>query len=76
MLTVSANMSGVVIDIEEVYIGETKLTETSDYTISENKITVKKEAMSSLPEEDYVITIELDGLADLTVDLKVVDSSE
>ena len=76
MLTVSANLSGVVIDIEEVYIGETKLTETSDYTINENKITVKKEAMTSLTVEDYVITIELDGLADLVVALKVVDSSE
>jgi hypothetical protein len=73
VLTVAAS-SGTV-TVGDIYIGESKLTETTDYTESEGEITIKKETLDDLEEGDHVITIETDQ-GDVTATITVIDTTE
>lgn len=75
MLTVSANIGGVVAEIGNIYIGESKLTLTTDYTVDKDKITIKKETLVNLDEGNHIIVIETD-VNTLTVKLEVIDTEE
>lgn len=75
MLTVSANIGGVVAEIGSIYIGESKLTLTTDYTVDEDEITIKKETLVNLDEGNHIIVIETD-VNTLTVKLEVIDTEE
>lgn len=76
MLTVTANVSGIVAEIGDIYIGAKKLTLDTDYTINDNEITlVKTEELSNLTEGKHIIKIETD-VNDLFVELTVVDTEE
>lgn len=73
MLTVSASIGTVT--ISDVYNGETKLTKNTHYTVSGNKVTLNKEYLDNLAEDDYTIIIKTnqgDGIVALTV----VDTTE
>ena len=73
VLTVAVNIGTVTIG--DIYIGESKLTETTDYTESEGEITIKKETLDDLEEGDHVITIETDQ-GDVTATITVIDTTE
>lgn len=73
VLTVSASIGTVT--ISDVYNGETKLTKNTHYTVSGNKVTLNKEYLDNLAEDDYTIIIKTnqgDGIVALTV----VDTTE
>ncbi len=73
VLTVAAD--GGTVTITDIYIGESKLTETTDYTESEGEITIKKETLDDLEEGDHVITIETDQ-GDVTATITVINTTE
>ena len=73
VLTVAA--SNGTVTVGDIYIGESKLTETTDYTESEGEITIKKETLDDLEEGDHVITIETDQ-GDVTATITVIDTTE
>jgi hypothetical protein len=73
VLTVAAD--GGTVTISEVYIGEDKLTKTTDYTESEGEITIKKETLDDLEKGDHVITIETDQ-GDVTATITVIDTTD
>lgn len=58
VLTVTAD--GGTVTIGDIYIGEDKLTKTTDYTESEGKITIKKGTLDDLEKGDHVIKVETD----------------
>ena len=58
VLTVAANLGSVTIG--DIYIGESKLTETTNYTENEGDITIKKETLDDLEKGDHVIKVETD----------------
>lgn len=74
VLTVATD--GGSVTIGNIYIGESKLTETTDYTESDGEITIKTATLAALEEEgDYVVTIETDQ-GDVTAIITVVDTTE
>ena len=73
VLTVAA--SNGTVTIGDIYIGESKLTETTDYTESEGEITIKKETLDDLGVGDHVVTIETDQ-GDVTATITVIDTTE
>ena len=73
VLTVTAD--GGTVTIGDIYIGESELTETTDYTESDGKITIKKETLGDLAEGDHVVTIETDQ-GDATATIKVIDTTD
>lgn len=75
MLTASANLSGVAITVKEVYVGETKLTKTTHYTVSGGKVTIKKEKLADLLEGNHVVTIETAAHGNGTAILTVTDTT-
>ena len=72
VLTVAVNIGEVT--IEDVYIGDSKLTKGTDYTESAGEITIKKETLGDLEKGDHVITIETDQ-GDVTAVLTVEDTT-
>ena len=73
VLTVA--VSDGTVTIRDIYIGESKLTKTTDYTESKGKITIKKEKLDDLEVGDYVVTIETDQ-GDVTATIAVVDTTD
>lgn len=73
MLTVSASIGTVT--ISDVYNGETKLTKNTHYTVSSNKVTLTKECLDDLAEDDYTIIIKTNQ-GDVIATLTVVDTTE
>lgn len=72
VLTVVAD--GDTVTIGDIYVGETKLTKTTHYTVSNGKVTLKATYLDDLEEDDYTVTIETDQ-GDLTVALTVTDTT-
>ena len=73
VLTVA--VSDGTVTIGDIYIGESELTKTTDYTESDGKITIKKETLDDLDVGDHVVTIETDQ-GDVTATIKVIDTTE
>ena len=73
VLTVTAD--GGSVTIGDICIGESKLTENTDYTENEGDITIKKETLGDLEKGDHVITIETDQ-GDVTATITVIDTTE
>lgn len=73
VLTVTAD--GGSVTIGDVYNGETKLTITTHYTVSGGKVTLKKEYLDDLTEDDYTITIKTDQ-GDVAAVVTVTDTTE
>jgi len=80
VLTVTANVSGLTITIEKVYLDEDELTKGSgdDYTVSDNKITIAKAKLAELvtADETYDIVIEVTGYDNVKAKLEVVNTSD
>ena len=73
VLTVTAD--GGTVTIGDIYIGESELTETTDYTESDGKITIKTATLAALEEGVHVVTIETDQ-GDATATIKVIDTTD
>ena len=73
VLTVAVNIGTVTIG--DIYIGTSKLTETTDYTESDGEITIKKETLDDLEEGKYVVTIKTNQ-GDATATIIVEDTTE
>ena len=73
VLTVTAD--GGTVTIGDIYIGDSKLTVSTDYTESDGEITIKKETLDDLDEGDHVVIIKTDQ-GDVTATIKVIDTSE
>ena len=73
VLTVA--VSDGTVTIGDVYNGETKLTKNTHYSISDNEITIAKEYLDDLAEDDYTIIIETNQ-GDLTATITVIDTTE
>lgn len=71
VLTVGANIGDITID--KVYIGETKLTVTTHYTVDENSLTIKKTRLDDLSEGEHVIKI-LTDKGEILIPLTVYES--
>lgn len=56
VLTVAVNIGTVTIG--DIYIGNTKLTKTTHYTVAGGAVTLKATYLDDLEEGDYTITIE------------------
>jgi hypothetical protein len=56
VLTVAVNIGTVTIG--DIYIGTSKLTKTTNYTVDGGKVTLKTAYLATLIEDDYTITIE------------------
>ena len=72
MLTVTAD--GGTVTIGDIYIGESKLTKTTDYTVDGGKVTLLKTYLDDLTEDDYTITIETNQ-GDVTAVITVTDTT-
>ena len=73
VLTVAA--SNGTVTVGDIYNGETELTENTHYTVSGGKVTLKKEYLDDLTEDDYTITIKTDQ-GDVTAVVTVTDTAE
>ena len=73
VLTVTAD--GGSVTIGDIYNGDTKLTKNTHYTVSGGKVTLKKEYLDDLTEDDYTITIKTDQ-GDVTATVTVVETIE
>lgn len=73
VLTVAAD--GGTVTITGIYNGDTKLTKNTHYSISDNEITIAKEYLDDLAEDDYTIIIETNQ-GDLTATITVIDTTE
>ncbi len=73
VLTVAAD--GGTVTITDIYIGEDKLTKTTDYTESDGEITIKKETLDDLAEGEHIVTIKTDQ-GDVTAIITVVNTTE
>lgn len=73
VLTVAVDIGAVTVG--DIYNGDTKLTKDTHYTVSSNKITLKKEYLDDLGEDDYTITIKTNQ-GDVTATVSVVDTTE
>ena len=73
VLTVA--VSNGTVTITDIYNGDTKLTKNTHYSISDNEITIAKEYLDDLAEDDYTIIIETNQ-GDLTATITVIDTTE
>lgn len=73
VLTVAA--SNGTVTVGDIYNGDTKLTKTTHYTVAGGKITLKKEYLDDLAEDDYTITIETNQ-GDVSAVVTVTDTTE
>lgn len=74
VLTVAA--SDGTVTIGDVYNGENKLTKDTNYTVADNKVTLKTTYLATLTEdEEYSIIIETDQ-GDVTATVTVIDTTE
>ncbi len=74
VLTVA--VSDGTVTIGDVYNGENKLTKDTNYTVADNKVTLKTTYLATLTEdEEYSIIIETDQ-GDVTTTVTVIDTTE
>ena len=74
VLTVAVNIGTVTIG--DVYNGENKLTKDTDYTVADNKVTLKTAYLATLTEdEEYSIIIETDQ-GNVTATITIEDTTE
>ncbi len=73
VLTVA--VSNGTVTVGDIYNGDTKLTKTTHYTVAGGKITLKKEYLDDLTEDDYTITIKTDQ-GDVAAVVTVTDTTE
>lgn len=73
VLTVAA--SNGTVTVGDIYNGDTTLTKTTHYTVAGGKITLKKEYLDDLTEDDYTITIKTDQ-GDVAAVVTVTDTTE
>jgi len=74
VLTVA--VSDGTVTIGDVYNGENKLTKDTNYTVADNKVTLKTAYLATLTEdEEYSIIIETDQ-GDVTATVTVIDTTE
>ena len=74
VLTVAVNIGTVTIG--DVYNGENKLTKDTNYTVADNKVTLKTTYLATLTEdEEYSIIIETDQ-GNVTATVTVIDTTE
>lgn len=74
MLTVA--VSDGTVTIGDVYNGENKLTKDTNYTVADNKVTLKTTYLATLTEdEEYSIIIETDQ-GDVTATVTVIGTTE
>lgn len=73
VLTVA--VSDGTVTIGDVYNGENKLTKDTNYTVADNKVTLKTAYLATLAEDDYTIKIETDQ-GDVVAAVTVVDTTE
>jgi pyoverdine/dityrosine biosynthesis protein Dit1 len=72
VLTVAA--SNGTVTISDIYIGESKLTKTTDYTENEGVITIKKEKIDDLEAGVHTVIVETDQ-GDVTAVVTVEDTT-
>jgi len=72
VLTVTAD--GGSVTIGDIYNGDAKLTKNTHYTVSGGKVTLKKEYLDDLTEDDYTITIKTDQ-GDVAAVVTVIDTT-
>ena len=72
VLTVAA--SNGTVTVGDIYIGDTKLTKTTHYTVAGGAVTLKATYLDDLEEDDYTITIETDQ-GDITAVVTVTDTT-
>lgn len=72
MLTVA--VSDGTVTIGDVYNGENKLTKDTNYTVADNKVTLKTAYLATLAEDDYEIIIETNQ-GDVVAAVTVVDTT-
>ena len=73
VLTVAVNIGTVT--VSDIYIGDSKLTVSTDYTESDGEITIKNETLDDLAEGEHIVTIKTDQ-GDVTAIITVVNTSE
>jgi hypothetical protein len=73
VLTVAVNIGTVT--VSDIYIGDSKLTVSTDYTESDGEITIKKETLEDLAEGEHIVTIKTDQ-GDVTAIITVVDTTD
>ena len=74
VLTVA--VSDGTVTIGDVYNGENKLTKDTNYTVADNKVTLKTTYLATLTEdEEYSIIIETDQ-GNVTATVTVIDTTE
>jgi len=74
VLTVA--VSDGTVTIGDVYNGENKLTKDTDYTVADNKVTLKTAYLATLTEdEEYSIIIETDQ-GNVTATITIEDTTE
>jgi hypothetical protein len=74
VLTVA--VSDGTVTIGDVYNGENKLTKDTNYTVADNKVTLKTTYLATLTEdEEYSIIIETDQ-GDVTATVTVIYTTE
>lgn len=74
VLTVA--VSDGTVTIGDVYNGENKLTKDTNYTVADNKVTLKTAYLATLTEdEEYSIIIETDQ-GNVTATVTVIDTTE
>ena len=74
VLTVA--VSGGTVTIGDVYNGENKLTKDTNYTVADNKVTLKTAYLATLTEdEEYSIIIETDQ-GNVTATIIIEDTTE
>jgi len=72
VLTVA--VSDGTVTIGDVYNGENKLTKDTNYTVADNKVTLKTAYLATLAEDDYEIIIETNQ-GDVVAAVTVVDTT-
>ncbi|NMB34064.1 MAG: hypothetical protein GX992_07540 [Clostridium sp.] len=73
VLTVAANEGSIT--VTDVYNGEDKLTKDTNYTVADNKVTLKTAYLATLTEdEEYSIIIETNQ-GDVVAAVTVVDTT-
>jgi len=74
VLTVA--VSDGTVTIGDVYNGENKLTKNTNYTVADNKVTLKTAYLATLTEdEEYSIIIETDQ-GNVTATITIEDTTE
>ena len=73
MLTVA--VSDGTVTIGDVYNGQTKLTENTHYTLDGGEVTLLKEYLDDLTEDDYEIIIQTNQ-GNVTATITIEDTTE